>query len=242
MGLLSSFADDQDAEYVGSDRPILELSLEEVVDLYYRQECKRGRNKEPESKAAAQVDGGTWPAQLRGSLDLFADATSARSRSTLTKCAVYPMARWFSDVLRLDALVEDYKQTDKCVREIREPFLQKTLMEQLEASTLRLPEPESRRMQVEIIGWFQRRLSRYAERLGIHQNFLLGIGLEWFLSTVKDISMDETNIVHRYHRDARLMEMYVTERRMDLLQIRGKAELRKQFIICDGSYGKLPSS
>jgi hypothetical protein len=218
--------DDQDAEYISHDKPLLQMSLEEVVDLYYRQECKRSRSKDDEQKAAVQIDADVWPACLKGSLQLFADATPARSVATLTKCAMYSMARWFSDVLGLGDVVEAYKKTDALVRQIPDPFLQKTLLDQLEAATLRLPEPDSGRMQVEVAGWFRSRVGAYASRLGITSAGLVGIGLEWFLTTTDQSELDRTNITHRYQRDARLVEIYAVERLMDFDLLRSKAHLR----------------
>ncbi len=230
LSLWSGFVDDQDAEFIGQQSDMADMTLEQVVSRYADQESRRSRSKEPESKAEIRAHSTGWPSQLISSLDKYAVFTEARSRATLTKCGIYPISYWFVNVLDLERVSLIYDETDSAVRQIPDPFLNKTLNERLESPVYACPEPDNKRdAAVAIVGWFSKKVSAFAKSLGMSYITLLGIGYEWLLTTTEQANIDPTNITQRYCRDVRLLEVYVQERAAELDYIKRVAVGRASF-------------
>jgi len=229
---VSAFEDEQDIEYVRHIHDLLDMSLEDVVNCYSDQERRRSRDVKPVGRAEVRAHSTGWPAQLISSLDKYSLYTSAsKSRATLTKCGVYPINRWFTDVLGLEQLYTLYQKVDSTARQIPDPFLNKEFIQKLEAPVFSCPEPDdTKNATVALIGWFQSRAIRYGRALGISYITLVGMSYEWWLTTTEQANIDPTNIVHRYCRDAQLLEIYIDERRKELEHLNSVASGRASFV------------
>ena len=224
--ILRSFVDNQDAEFIGDQRDVARMPMEAVVDRYHHQEAKRSRDPDLGGKAEVRIDSDRWPTQLVESLGRFAEMTAARSVATLTKCATYKMAYWFFE-LGLSEVVTEAKRVDSLIVTIPDPFLLSTLSESFSVRSFKLPETIEARGRLATIGWFKTMLSRCAASLGMFDYQLFSVGLEWFLSTTELVDIDPINIKRRFCRDAKLMELHITERRLYLVYIKQLAEARK---------------
>lgn len=229
---LWAFVDDQDAEFIGSQWDVATMTLEQVVGIYAHQERGRSRDAKPEGRAEVQAHSTTWPTQIVSSLGVFAARTAAnRSLATMTKCGVYPISYWFSQVLKLDQIASSYEAVDLVGRQIKDPDLNRTFLKQLEVVQFGCAQPETKEETIALVGWFKSRSARYAKTLGMAYPILVGMGYEWWLTTTEQANLDPTNITQRYWRDARLLEIFCRERLEQLQYLESIAKGREKSVI-----------
>jgi hypothetical protein len=201
--------------------------LEKVVNYLYDEERDRTEDTRPKNMAAIQTHIRNAPDELESTLGVITNKISSVSRITtqniLTKCMARHLLHWYTEILEVDKLSEEYKilfeESKKGHTVIRKQ------MENASFEFYKAPEKVDTHWEIPcfVIG----ALKGWSILLGASPVQLLVEGMSWSLTTLANRGWDEYNITHHFVPEVNHMERMVKFRRIELAGFRQKLEIDK---------------